>query len=82
VAKNTFLYLQHYRWWRVIRWLRRKHRRTNWTALRRRHLNNSWQIQHEGTVLFDPRTVPVTRYRYRGTAIPTRWNTLTPNRTA
>jgi RNA-directed DNA polymerase len=82
VAKNTFACLQQYTWWRVIRWLRRNHRRTNWTTPRRRRLNNSWWIERDGTALFDPRTVPVTRYRYRGTAIPTRWNTPTTSTTA
>ena len=29
VSKQTFGYLRHFTWWRVVRWLRRKHRRTN-----------------------------------------------------
>jgi RNA-directed DNA polymerase len=47
--------------------------------MRRHHLNNGWWPRHGDTALFDPRTVPVTRYRYRGTAIPTPWNATTTN---
>src|SRR5687767_14521885 len=75
VAKQTFSYLQAYTWRRVIGWLRRKYHRTNWKQIRR-HLGGWWP-QDEGTALFDTRTVPITRYRYRGAAIPTPW---TPQR--
>ena len=71
VAKQTFTYLQEYTWRRVIGWLRRKYRRGNWKQLRRRL--GGWWPQEDETALFDTRTVPVTRYRYRGTAIPTPW---------
>jgi RNA-directed DNA polymerase len=37
VANATFRYLSHYTWWRVVGWLRRKHRKTNWKTLRRRY---------------------------------------------
>jgi RNA-directed DNA polymerase len=77
VSKATFGYLHQYTWQRVVGWLRRKHRRANWKTLRRRHLNNRWWPEHDGTALFDCRTVPVTRYRYRGTAIPTPWSGAT-----
>jgi RNA-directed DNA polymerase len=72
-AKTTFSYLQEYTWRRVIGWMRRKYRRTSWKTLRRRHLNGGWWPRHGTTALFDTRTVPVTRYRYRGAAIPTPW---------
>jgi RNA-directed DNA polymerase len=71
VAKQTFSYLQEYTWRRVMGWLRRKYHRSNWKQIRR-HLGGWWP-QDEGTALFDTRTVPVTRYRYRGTAIPSPW---------
>jgi RNA-directed DNA polymerase len=79
VSKTTFGYLHQYTWLRVVGWLRRKHRRSNWKTLRRRYLSQRWWPEHDGTALFDCRTVPVTRYRYRGTAIPTPWNGLTTN---
>ncbi len=77
VSKATFAYLHQYTWLRVIRWLRRKHRRANWKWLRRRYLANRWWPEHDGMALFDCRAVPVTRYRYRGAAIPTPWTGLT-----
>jgi RNA-directed DNA polymerase len=73
VAKQTFSYLQEYTWRRLIGWLRRKYYRSNWKQLRRRL--GGWWPNEEGTALFDTRTVAVTRYRYRGTAIPTPWTT-------
>ncbi len=73
VAKQTFSYLQEYTWRRVIGWLRRKYHRGNWKQLRRRL--GGWWPHEDPTALFDTRTVPVTRYRYRGPVIPTPWTT-------
>jgi len=73
VAKQTFSYLQAYTWRRVIGWLRRKYHRANWKQIRR-HIGGGWWPLDEGTALFDTRTVPVTRYRYRGAAIATPWS--------
>jgi RNA-directed DNA polymerase len=77
VSKDTFQYLAQYSWERVVQWLRRKHRRANWGWLRRRYLFNRWWPEHEGVALFHCGTVPVTRYRYRGAAIPSKWVTNT-----
>jgi RNA-directed DNA polymerase len=73
VSKDTFAYLHQCTWLRVVRWLRNKHRRANWEWLRRRYLAHGWWPEHDGKALFDCRTVPVTRYRYRGAAIPLPW---------
>jgi RNA-directed DNA polymerase len=73
VAKQTFSYLQEYTWRRVIGWLRRKYDRGSWKQLRRRL--GGWWPHQDGLALFDTRTVPVSRYRYRGAAIPTPWTT-------
>jgi RNA-directed DNA polymerase len=72
VSKRTFGYLRHYTWSRVVTWLRNKHRKTGWKALRRRYSTQGWWPQHAGVVLFDPAAVAVTRYRYRGD-IATPW---------
>jgi RNA-directed DNA polymerase len=74
VSKATFAYVHQFTWLRVVGWLRRKHRRANWKFLRRRYLANGWWPEHDGIALFDCRAVPVTRYRYRGTRIPTPWS--------
>ena len=71
-SKATFGYLHQYVWRRVIRWLRRKHPRASWKQLRRLYLPKWWPTEGD-TVLFDPATVAVTRYRYRGYKIATPW---------
>jgi RNA-directed DNA polymerase len=68
VSSATFGYLRHYTWWRAVRWLRRKHRRTGWKKLRARFLRydgKTW-VKDGEVELFDPAAVAVTRYRYRG----------------
>ncbi len=73
VSSATFGYLGDYTWHRVFHWLRRKHPHATWKALRRRYqLFGSWSEQ--GVVLFNCGAVSVTRYRYRGNAIPTPWS--------
>jgi len=74
VSKATFRYLSHYTWLRVTGWLRRKFRRSTWKERRRRYLGNGWRPQQDGVILFDSGAVPVSRYRYRGTKIPSPWD--------
>jgi RNA-directed DNA polymerase len=76
VSSQTFSYLDHYTFWRVVGWLRKRHDGLNWGTLRRRYLPN-WELSDGRTEMFRPRTVTVARYRYRGTRIPTPW-TITP----
>lgn len=75
VATRTFKHLRQFLWWRIVRWLKTRHR-WRWTALRR-HLTDHtgrWKpISANGTVLFDLEKVGVRRYRYRGAAIPNPW---------
>ena len=73
VSSATFKYLSAYTWSRVMRWLRRKHRRITVKDLRRRFCGGGWWPGTEERTLFNPAKVPTTRYRYRGTAIPTPW---------
>jgi RNA-directed DNA polymerase len=72
VSSRTFNYLRAYTWRRVVRWLRRKHRKANWRWLRRRYLPGWWPTDGK-TVLYNPGGVRTTRYRYRGKNIPTPW---------
>jgi RNA-directed DNA polymerase len=72
VSKRTFGYLDHYTWWKIVQWLRKRHLKLNWGTICRRFLP-SWEI-HEGRAsMFRPRAVPVSRYRYRGARIPAPW---------
>jgi RNA-directed DNA polymerase len=75
VSKATFGYLGYYTWHRVVGWLRRKYDRANWKHLRRHYLGGhpGWWPEQDGVRLFSTQAVPVTRYRYRGTKIPTPW---------
>ena len=72
VSKRTFDYVDHFAFWRVVGWLRKRHLGLNWGTLRRRFLSG-WEIRDADTKLFRPRSVAITRYRYRGTRIPTPW---------
>jgi RNA-directed DNA polymerase len=72
VSKATFQYLGAFAWRRVVGWLRRKHPKANWRFLRRRYLPG-WRPTDGETVLFDPSSVAITRYRWRGGRIPSPW---------
>ncbi|MFV2128403.1 group II intron reverse transcriptase/maturase [Micromonospora sp. LOL_013] len=75
VAKNTFGTLDNFTWWRLIRMLRERHHWT-WSDVRRRFVTASgqWQPITAGeTELRKISAIPVTRYRYRSTAIPSPW---------
>jgi RNA-directed DNA polymerase len=72
VSSATFAYLSHYLWQTVWRWLRRKHRRTTWKELRRQYCGGGWWPRGQRE-LFDPETLGTTRYRYRGSIIPSPW---------
>jgi RNA-directed DNA polymerase len=75
VSSAVFQYLSAYMWRRVMEWLRRKHRRITWKDLRRRYCDGQWWPASEDRELFNPAKVRTTRYRYRGTVIPTPWPT-------
>jgi RNA-directed DNA polymerase len=75
VSSATFHYLRSYAWSQVMKWLRRKHRRINRKDLRRRYCGGGWWPSGEERTLFDPGKVRTTRYRYRGTVIPSPWPT-------
>jgi len=75
VAMHTFKHLHQFLWWRLVRWLKTLHR-WRWKALRA-HLtdhNGRWKpISADGVSLFNLEKVGITRYRYRGAAIPNPW---------
>ena len=75
VAKNTFRQLAYFVWNRVVRWWRTLHRWT-WKEFRRRFITayGRWKpLSADGIALFDLASVTITRYRYRGAAIPNPW---------
>jgi RNA-directed DNA polymerase len=76
VSKATFSHLDHHAWWRIEGWIRRKHK-INRKEIRRRFCDHGWRFAHNGVVFTGASSVAVTRYRYRGSTIPTPW-TPTP----
>ena len=76
-SKRTFTYLDYFSWWRMARWLWKKHKRPSWKRMKRRELRN-WEIGEGGVQLFRPHRVPVERYRYRGSRIPSLWELANP----
>ncbi|MDT0263489.1 group II intron maturase-specific domain-containing protein [Jatrophihabitans lederbergiae] len=76
VSKATFGYLDEYAWRRVLRWIKRRYRKTKWAVLFRRFYVN-WRPTEDDIVLFQPQSVTVSRYRYRASNIATPWATTT-----
>lgn len=72
-AKRTLNYLGHFAWWRVVRWLRKKHPKSTWKWIWRRY-GLAGRPQDAGLALNDPAKVAVIRYRFRGDKIATPWN--------
>jgi RNA-directed DNA polymerase len=73
VSSVTFQYLDAYVWRRVIGWIRRKHRRISRKELRRRYCDGGWWPRGQERELFHTGLVRTTRYRYRGSVIPSPW---------
>jgi RNA-directed DNA polymerase len=73
VSSTVFAYLSYYTWRTVWRWLRRKHRRTSRKELRSRYCGGAWWPTGRDQDLFDPAKAGTTRYRYRGSIIPSPW---------
>lgn len=68
IAGRRFGFLRYMLWNRIVSWQRAKHR-WSWTQVRRwlRHPSGRWAPISDGeVVLFDPTTVRIERYRYRG----------------
>jgi RNA-directed DNA polymerase len=72
VSSRTFGYLDHFSFWRIVSWLHKRHVGLNMGTIVRRFLPG-WQIRAGRIELFRPEAVAITRYRYRGTRIPTPW---------
>ena len=80
VSKAVFSALDHHAWGRLMRWTRAKYAgksRLGMKEMRRRFCDVGWRFAHNGVVFTGASSVKVTRYRYRGSKIPTPW-TLEP----
>jgi RNA-directed DNA polymerase len=77
VAKRTFNHLHRYIWWRIVRMISARHR-WKWKDVRRwlTTPTGQWRtITADGIELFNPASIPIVRYRYRGKQIPNPWDT-------
>ena len=80
VAKHRFSSLDDFTWWRLIRMMRARHH-WRWKDVRRQLTtpDGRWRpISAEGTGLARMAAITVSRYRYRGTRIPTPWSPANP----
>ncbi|MFL4909549.1 group II intron maturase-specific domain-containing protein [Streptomyces sp. MMS24-I2-30] len=76
VSKATFGAIDSFTWKSLMRWIRVKYAgRTGLSRkqLRRRFCDKGWRFAHNGAVFTGTSSVAVTRYRYRGSNIPTPW---------
>jgi len=73
VSARTFGYVDHFAFWRIVGWLRKRHVRLNMHTLVRRFLPG-WKIRAGDVEMFRPKEVAIVRYRYRGARIPTPWS--------
>jgi RNA-directed DNA polymerase len=76
VSKAVFTAVDSFTWNRLMRWIRAKYagrHRLGMTQLRRRFCDIGWRFAHNGVVFTGAASVDVTRYRYRGSTIPTPW---------
>ncbi len=75
VAKHTFSHLRQFVWWRIVQMMRTRHR-WKWKDVRRWLVDptGAWRpISVDGIEMFNPASVPVIRYRWRGYTIPSPW---------
>jgi RNA-directed DNA polymerase len=80
-CKQTLDSLEHFVWHRVVRWWKTRHR-WRWKDVRRwlTGHNGRWtRPSADGIDLFNIASVPVTRYRHRGSKILNPWTQ--PNHT-
>jgi RNA-directed DNA polymerase len=73
VSKRTFGYVDHFAFWRIVGWLKKRHLGLNAHTVIRRYVPQ-WEIRDGGIEMFRPNRFAVERYRYRGTKIPTPWS--------
>ena len=76
VSSRTFNYIDHFAFWRIVGWLKKRHVGLNMHTLVRRYLPG-WRIHERGIEMFRPNTVAIERYRYRGANISTPWTSAT-----
>ena len=75
-AKRTFAYLGYYTWWRVDALASQEAPAADLEAAQTTLLRQG-RASRNGITLYNPATMRVERYRYRGQQISTPWNEAT-----
>ena len=81
VSKAIFNAVDNHAWNRLMRWIRAKYKGKtglSMAEMRRRFCDTGWRFAHNGVVFTGASSVAVTRYRYRGSNIPTPWTPKPP----
>jgi RNA-directed DNA polymerase len=81
VSKATFSAVDHHAWHRLMRWIRAKYQGKSglgMAEMRRRFCDAGWRFACNGVKFTGASSVPVSRYRYRGSNIPTPWTPKPP----
>ena len=76
MSKAVFGAVDHHAWGRLMRWTRRKYEgrhRLGMPEMKRRFCGPGWRFAQGKVVFTGASSVTVTRYRYRGSNIPTPW---------
>ncbi|MYW91685.1 RNA-directed DNA polymerase [Amycolatopsis rubida] len=75
VSFSVFSYLRAFTWRRIAYWIKKLHKGLSWKKLLRRAFTGTTkrEITAAGVTLFDPASIPIRRYRYRGAKIPNPW---------
>lgn len=82
VSKAAFSAVDNHAWNRLMRWTRAKYAgksKLSMAEMRRRFCDAGWRFAHNGVVFTGASSVPVIRYRYRGSSIPTPWAATEPS---
>ena len=72
IARYFESYVDHFAFWRIVGWLRKRHVGLSWGTLHRRFLPG-WKVRDGRVEMFRPQEMAIVRYRYRGSKIPTPW---------
>jgi RNA-directed DNA polymerase len=72
-SSQAYHNLQNYMWWRTWEFLKNKHPRASKRWIIRKYYNGWWP-KYNDVRLYEPTTMTIKRYRYRGSKIPTPWD--------
>ena len=69
VCKQTFGYVDHYTWWKIVAWIRKRHLGLNW-GQSIGTFSLVGRFSAHGVDMFRPQSVAIERYRYGATESP------------